>query len=283
MRYVLGKSWPWPVLRPFNDDYERCEIQVEVELTYVEDSPNVRVEADFMLSDRDLLTLVSQGAAEYALLISCSRTHFRRTITSGDSRVECEFDGGQLVQHVEFAPHVICTSPISNFKAANWHSDYADREFDLEPGAVLALDTPSTAWIDSANEASVASIFRLSPSSDIEDGQWACSMEEDGRVHILIHPRQYEEFNAARGRPFEETGAYILNSVYLPALVWLLHKADQMKDGPEPHEELWWHAVDAALERADLRELPDENRDALRDAQLLLKFPFSRLPLLNTP
>ena len=280
MKYVPGKSWPWPVLRPGNDDYERCEFQVDIDVDYLEQSTAVKVEADFVLSDRDLLNLISQDMAEYALLISCSTTHFRKTLTNSHNRLEYQIEHGQVVGNVEFFPYIVCTRPVQGFQGTNWHPDYAGRDFNLASGAVLALDEPSAVWIDSADEPSITSIFRISLSQEVDDGQWKCQLERDGRVHILLHHNQHERFNAARSRPIEETGAYILNSVYLPALVWLLNQADLMKE-PEQEHELWWNALDSAIERAGLRPLGEEDEDRLRDAQTLFQLPFARLPLLK--
>ena len=115
MRFDPGKAWPHPMLRPptYGDDYPRAEFEVEIEVTRAQGSTSVEVNAEFELSDPDLLQLVKHGAARYVLLVKASRTHFRDMISSSDSHIERLFSGGDLSGRVEFAPFLVCTRNLS--------------------------------------------------------------------------------------------------------------------------------------------------------------------------
>ncbi len=279
MKYVESKSWPWPVLRVGSDDYTRCESEVTLTLKKAEGNTAVEVEATFVVSDRDLKELIAQGRAEYVLLVSCSKTHVRDRLSSQDDVIAKEYENGELAGAVELAPFVVATEQLDGFVSENWHEDYQGRPRRIPAGAVLALDQPSGYWIEAADETPVSSIFRIGTSERANRGEWFCGFEE-GRVYIQLHHADFDRFMAARKRADAETRDNILNAVYLSALIWLLVEADNQQE-PEPEHQLWWDAIDTALQRAELKPLGAEERDYLRDAQALLKQPFSKLPLLR--
>ena len=285
MRYVQSKSWPWPVLRHFSDDYRRREFEVDVQLELKESSTDgrtIELTASFDLSDEALLDLVADGKAEYVLLVACQTTHTRLELASSEATLTRSFRRGELAESVDVSPFLICTEPVAVFRSANWHPDYGDRTFDLEPGAVLALDTPYRVWLEPAAEPSIGSIFLLQPDDKLEAGAWQCELSE-GKVIIALHPEDYEKFTEARERSQQQgTGAYLVNGVFLPAVMWLLEQTDRIEGEPDADDKAWYEAVQAALARADLKPAPQKERDNLQDAQAILKQPFSALlPLLT--
>ena len=113
------------------------------------------IEADtrFELSESSLLDLLDQNKAELALLIRSSQTHCRQLLQSRQPNIKHSFPAGALSGRVEFAPFLVCTQALRGFQADGWHSDFAGRKFDIDPGAVLAEDEPKYYWIDTADEA----------------------------------------------------------------------------------------------------------------------------------
>ena len=111
MRFDPAKAWPHPVLRPrsYGDDYPHGEFEVEIEVNRAQGSMAVEVEAEFQLSDLDLLRLVGEGSCKYVLLIKASKTHFRDLIDSDVAHIQKIFPAGDLSGRVEFAPFLVCT------------------------------------------------------------------------------------------------------------------------------------------------------------------------------
>ena len=71
---------------------------------------------------------------------------------------------------------------------------------------------------------------------------------------------------------------YIMNAVYLPALVHVLQEADH--DDDEDYSDCrWYRSLDTRLEDCERPQL-GKGQDRLDDAQRLLDQPFARLPLL---
>lgn len=280
MRFDRGKVWPHPVLRPpiYGDDYPRAEFEVEIEVKRVRDSTAVEMDASFELSDPDLLRLVEEGSARYALLVKASKTHFRDLYTPVGRRIQKVFSAGGLSGRVEFAPFLVSTRELPGFRADGWHPDFSGRAFDVPAGAVLAEDVPKDYWIDTADEAPLGSILGSRSDSNLSDGSWGYSLDGD-RVFIVMSEGDYAKYTAARDSVNNQPeGQYLMNGLYLPALMAVLFEVDQ---DPQEYEDYRWYAsLDQRLESLGCKPLGSQNVDRLRDAQRVLESPFAKMPMI---
>ena len=192
--------------------------------------------------------------------------------------IEADFVDGRLHGLVEFSPFLVCTSCVREFSAdKSWHADYASLCFDMEPGSVLAEDQPKEYWIDTADDAPVASIFTCRASDNVNDGEWQCDLSQE-KVALEMSRADHLRFNATRGR-FDGTrdAVYILNAVYLPALIWVLQEADRGEE--EFADRRWYRSLDARLKDVGCKRLGSRDAGRLADAQRLLQAPFGRMLL----
>lgn len=279
MRFDGAKSFPHPVLRPGSSDYEAVEFEVEIKVERIEWTTSVRIEVDFTLSDTDLLRLVGRELAQYVLVMRCAFTNFRRDLRTSEERVVQEFSDGEIAGELEITPFCVASSAIRDFKASCWNADYKGRAFDLPEGSVLAMDYPVKYWIDTADDSHIGSIFKLVPDPRERRGQWSCS-PMDNKVEIHMHPQDFERFCRARQRLSSNADAYyLMNSVYLPAILYLLEVADTDRD--ELASKRWYTSLETRLRDLDCPPIGSESADRLRDAQAILENPFQSLPFLR--
>lgn len=283
MKFDLAKSYPHPVLRPQSSDYVDRAFQVEIELDLIAEATDLRLTAEFELSDSDIQRLIDDGCASYALLARCSKTHYRALMWSSTGDIRHDIRDGEIAGLVEFAPFVIATRRIDGFSATQWHPDFEGMTFNLAEGTVLALDEPKEYWIDNAEEAPIGSIFDLGRTDDtnLQPGQWRCDLEGD-RVRIEMPEDNHARFLAARAAiDGGADGAYLMNGVYLPALVYVLTQADASEHDLGDYR--WFRCLNARLAVLGRPALgsKDAKIDRLRDAQLVFDDPFARLPLLK--
>ena len=280
MRFDPGKAWPHPVLRPpsYGDDYPRAEFEVEIDVQRAEGSTSIEITAEFELSDPDLLRLVEEGVAQYVLLIRASKTHFREMISSGVQHMEARFSGGELSGRVEFVPFLISTGQLQGFRAEGWHPDFSGRTFDISPGSVLAEDVPKDYWVDTADEAPLGSIFEHRLDSTLPDGRWELDLAGD-RVGIVMSKSDAQKYTDARkqvnNRPESQ---YLMNGLYLPALIAVLNEADGNADDYSDYR--WFASLDHRLATVECKRLGDTNTSRWADAQKILEMPFTKMPLI---
>ena len=280
MRFDPGKAWPHPVLRPssYGDDYPRAEFEVEIEVMRVKGSTAVEVHADFELSDPGLLQLVERNKARYALLVKAPKTHCRRLLQSGEPKIKQSFPAGELSGRAEFVPFLVCTQALSGFRADGWHADFDGRTFDIAAGAVLAEDMSKDYWIDTADEAPLGSIFGHKRRSNLPDGRWELELAED-RVWIVMSNADAARYEAAREHANNQPeGQYLMNGLYLPALVAVLNDVDQNVDDYAGYR--WFASLDQRLEAVECPPLGNSGSNRLIDAQKLLDCPFPRMPMI---
>ena len=279
MKWDPGKAFPHPVLRPDQGregDYPRTEFEVTIEATRARGAMAVDVAADFHLSDRDLRTLVGRGDAECVLLAEASTTRFRRLLRATRYSLREAFQAGELKGKVEFRPFLVCVRQLLGFRAASWHPDYEERSFDIDPGAELAQDEPSTYWIDTEDEKPIGAIFKHTASTRQPDGTWMCDLQGD-QIAVQMSERDHRRFVHVNRHYEEADAAHLINSIYLPALVHVLSEADRCED--DYGECRWFAKLDDTLQARGRPSLGSRNADRLADAQRLLNSPFSRIPL----
>lgn len=280
MRFDPGKAWPHPVLRPrrYGDDYPHAEFQVEIGVNRIKGSTAVEVEADFELSDIDLQRLVTEGSAHYILLIKASQTHYRDLVESRFPQIKKSFAKGELSGRVEFSPLLVCTREILAFRAAGWHHDFASRAFDIAVGAVLAEDLPKEYWIDTADEAPLGSIFGHRENPSVPEGRWGYVIEAD-RIWIEMSSAESARYEAARDRvDGQPEGQYLMNGLYLPALIAALNEVD--RDVDQFSDYRWYSSLDQRLEAVGCEPLGSRTANRVLDAQMVLDRPFLKMPVI---
>ncbi len=280
MRFDPGKAWPHPVLRPssYGDDYPQGEFEVEIEVNRVKGSTAVEVYADFELSDPSLLQLVERDKARFALLVKAPTTHSRRLLQSNEPNIKQSLPAGELSGRAEFVPFLVCTQHLSGFRSDGWHTDFDGRTFDIAPGTVLAEDVSKDYWIDTADEAPLGSIFGHKRRSDLPDGRWEYELGDD-RVWIVMSNASATRYEAAREHANNQPdGQYLMNGLYLPALVAVLNDVDQNVDDYSHCR--WFGSLDQRLEAVECQPLGTLGSNRLIDAQKLLDHPFPRMPII---
>ena len=280
MRFDPGKAWPHPVLRPssYGDDYPQAEFEVEIEVMRVKGSTAVEVYADFELSDPSLLQLVERDKARFSLLVKAPTTLCRRLLQANEPNIKQSFPAGELSGRVEFIPFLVCTQHLSGFRSDGWHADFEGRTFDIPAGAVLAEDVSKDYWIDTADEAPLGSIFGHKHRPDLPDGRWEFELAED-RVWIVMSNADAARYETAREQANNQPeGQYLMNGLYLPALVAVLNYVDQNVDDYSSYR--WFASLDHRLEAVECGPLGDSGSNRLIDAQKLLDNPFPRMPMI---
>ena len=232
--------------------------------------------AEFELSDPDLLELVHECSAEYVLVVKSPKTHFRRAFRSTEPAIEHSFHG-EISGRVEFSSFLVCIERQPAFRAQGWHSDFNGLTFDIRPGVVLAEDEPKEYWIDAADESPIGAIFEHIPGGR-EDGRWSCNLLYD-RIQIQLSDSDSHRFMLAReGVNNTAQGQYLMNGLYLPVLIHVLDEAD--RNASEYSEYRWFTSLNNRLEVVGCSEIGSNSTDRAIDAQKVLEYPFIKMPMI---
>ena len=88
-----------------------------------------------------------------------------------------------------------------------------------------------------------------------------------------------QQYQAARQQADNQPeGQYLMNGLYLPALVAVLNEVDRNVEDYQDYR--WFSSLDQRLEAVGCRLLSDDSSNRLVDAQKILDSPFVRMPLI---
>ncbi len=179
---------------------------------------------------------------------------------------------------VEFAPFLICTKDLTDFRAEGWHSDFTGRTFNISAGSVLAEDVPKDYWVDTADEAPLGSIFGHKFRPDVPNGRWELELAEE-RVWIVMSKSDSELYAEARERARRSPeGQNLMNGLYLPALIAVLNEVDRNIGDYSDYR--WFASLDHRLQTVDCKELGVSDANRVVDAQRVLDMPFTKMPMI---
>src|SRR3954452_9823142 len=102
---IKPRSYPHPVLSHFGDDILAT---VFMPVVPVKGAKNAYVfDAIFKTNNEDLLSLVEQKKAQYAVHVECNQTRYRSIFTGTDERFSFEIPASMLDGRVEVCSFIL--------------------------------------------------------------------------------------------------------------------------------------------------------------------------------
>ncbi len=267
MRFDKQKAFPYPVLRPYNDDYIDVDFQTTVD--FVIEGSDISATIEYAISSEEIVEQVEQGNAEYVSVISCRDTYFRKILRTSDWKVETQFDTGELRGEVRVDPYVFVKSPISGYSSPDINKEYGIGTFEFEVGDILAQDEPQVFYIDRDLFKPVTSVFELVKKDSLPEHEWTLDFSQD-HVQICLSPKMKEKVDNARNNI--ENRAILLNSIYFSAV---MQSIDKIRYSRADFEGYKWAQV--ILRQSANMGVDLESHDAYITAQRLMKYPLAYL------
>lgn len=266
MKYDRQKAFPYPVLRPENDDYKDCAFQATVEFTVGKD--NIKVNITYALSSNEILNEIEKGSATFTSIIACRDTYYRSVLSSRDKECESTFDIHQLRGEVKVDPYVFVKKNILEFKSADINPEFGSGPFKFFVGDVMAQDEPQIFYIDRDLFKPITSVFDLVKKDDLTDGEWTIGFEED-HVHIEVGPAMKKAIDDARNT--HSNRVVLLNSLYFAAVMQAVQK---LKEAPLYREKKWGEII---CRQAHNKGYDLMSNDAYILTERLLQYPLRLL------
>jgi hypothetical protein len=269
MKFDKNKAFPYPVLRPYSDDYIDVEFQATVE--FMIGNGKIKVNVGFAISSEEIVNEIENGNAEYVALISCRDTYYQHVLSSEKRLAFAEFDKGELRGEVKVRPYVVVKNKINSFKSQDINPEFGDGPFIFEMGDILAQDETQVFYIDRDLFKPISSVFELVKKQEQPDGEWTVGFDED-HVQIELSPKTKELIDSARNTKANKV--VLINSIYFAAVMEAIQK---LKD-PETkqvYEDKKWAKV--LLRQAHNKGLDINGHDSYLIAERLMQQPMKLL------
>lgn len=263
MKFDKNKAFPYPVLRPYSDDYLDVEFQATVDFAISGESIDASV--SFALSSDEIHNEIIRGNAAFVCIVSCRDTYFREVLRTVDGKIEHKFDPGCLRGEVRVDPYIVVLKSINSFRSSDINPEFGKDSFSFTPGDVLAQDETQVFYIDRDLFKPLTSVFDLVKSESLSGGEWKVGLEED-HVQIEVSPQMKASIDSARNDKPKQV--VLLNSLYYPAVIQALHR---LKESAGDYEEKRWaKIIKMQLHNAGWAL---ENHEPYVLAQRLMKYP----------
>lgn len=267
MDFDRNKTFPYPVLRPYSDDYKDVEFQSSIQVTV--EANSVILNCSYLTSCTELLEQIKKGNAVYCSVVSCRDTYFRFAITSKSEDASETFDATNLRGEVRIESYIVCLKKIPSFSSPDISKEFGKASFTFLPGQVLAQDETSVVYIDRDLFKPLTSVFDLVKSDSLNVNEWRVSLEDD-HVQIQVSAPMKEAIDDARNSTTNK--AILLNSLYASAVTEALYK---LRESPDQFAQTKWGGVMA-------RQLQNHNIDIVTTepyiaAQALMRHPLGLL------
>ena len=267
MKFDRNKTFPYPVLRPFSDDYIDVEFQTNVDFSSNEGV--VTSDISYRVSSSELVDQIKSGNAKFVSIVSCRETYFREVITSDAKQVVKNFDVGNLRGEVKVDSYIIAIKKIPSFSSPDINPEFGRDSFAFTPGDVLAQDETAVFYIDRDLFKPVTSVFDLVKNPEYSEGEWRISLDDD-HIQIVVSAAMKESIDNARNNTTMKV--ILLNSIYFSAAV---HAIQRLKEFGSDYEEKKWGRV--FYRQIHNNGLDLATGDAYILAQKLMKHPLKVL------
>ncbi len=233
--------------------------------------------AIFKTNNADLLQLIEQKKARYAVHVECTQTRYRNIFKSDDDKLAFEIPAGMLDGSVEVTSFILASKPIDKYRNECFHPDYAKLTFRVRKADTLAVghDREFTAERKSDPLRKVPSIFSIQPNDEAE----ATGMDIDtngNKVVVKLARPNYDAYSMLRNDA--SLHPMLSVAVIVPALVAVIDEIRrEAADGGigEYKDRRWFLVVSRRLREIgiDPENAETYNESSLRIAHEMLGQP----------
>lgn len=266
MKFDRSKTYPYPVLRPYSDDYCEAEFQALAEFTIQTD--RIEVSCSYITSSAELGHQVSIGNAKYVSVISCRETYFRHVIQTEKSTLTVALDPNVLRGEVEVHSYIVALKDINGFRSPDINKEFGTDIFFFSPGQVLAQEETHCIYVDRELFKPLSSVFNLVKSESISNAEWRVDLDQDN-VNIEVSPSMKEMIDNSRSTSLVKS--VLINSIYMSAVV---HAIQRIKEGDDYDQFKWARVISQQIHN---NHLDIKGMDSYVLAQKLMKQPLGLL------
>ena len=267
MKFDPQKSFGYPVLRQFSEDYIGRTFEPELRLKRAVDGSALEIHYDLHCSSEYLNSLVRDEKAVFVVRVTCPQTFYEGMHITRIKKDVVVVPKEEIRHLVTLGAYIVAKTVIEDFSLDEFNSEFEGAQFEIGEGDVLACIEERDYYIGREVFENISSIFLLAVQDDLPDGIWTIDYESE-KVSIRCNANQEKILNIASQRTTQQP--IILASVILPAVIQLLdalitHHSDYC-------DKRWAQVILGRIQNEQLGHL-DTSTDTLRLAQRLCDTP----------
>lgn len=274
---IKNRLYPYPVLAEFNDDYIDSLFRTEVIDT--REGFEIVFKVQSLLENDELRKMIREGDAELLYHVECSRTGYRKILTTNRYEEFIRISDTLINGDVHFCSFIVAKKELHNYVNSKFNEDNNDPVDLIEKGGVLAVGSQVNFNIIKRTTDLLASSspFKIALNPDPSVNNMVVEYESEKKIRIKLCKSDMDNYRAMMG---SGDVTDILNSaIVVPALIYVLTQiSNQDPDSLEANyrELIWYQSIKESLKKnfnLDITNLSDVNTFEL--AQKMLKCPIN--------
>lgn len=284
---MRNKNYPHPVLSLESSDF-KPDIEFDLDISVQFNNVEYRFDYTFTLNEYNMLAMISDGKSVFIIKVECPVTRFRKTIKLKSMEGSFTLSYSDIKSQVTLSTFVASTATEKEYFSNEFHEDYDDAVFSINPGDVLAEGPQFTLKLTGNSDAlkKTSSIFRISL---VNDGAKPDVYFEDQKIIIKLSKKDFDTYKSLKvyQRQYPHLAALSSSLFILPAMTMLVEQLKGELNVNNIHQDTyeyfldekeseyqWFKVIRANLNKNNIY-LIDTPETSLVIAQTLLGDPLS--------
>lgn len=271
---IRNHEFPYPVLRDKQDAYLNGRFTVKVSHQQRDGQFVLRLKME--CTNTEILELIEQGSAQYAVHVECGTTYFRKLFCSSKQEFERAIPESLLDLQVEICPVIVAMHDIAGFTSDDLDDVYTGETIFFRKGDFLAIGNQSTADIlrkqDELKQLSSPFCVLAYPEGE-EQKYMRIEPSQNDQIIIYVTKDEHPIIDNVQGNRdrMEEIHA----ALYFPALMQTIELM-RGENGDEHEHKRWYIAINQKAIDKGIGDIRDSQEDAYVIAQKLFDYPMTR-------
>ena len=268
MKFDRFKSFPYPVLRPYNDDFIGVEFQSTTDYSISESM--IDFEITYVVSSEEIQQAINDGSAEYSTIISCRDTYSRKNIFTSQNNIRKEFSIEEFRGEVKIDSYIVVKKKIESFSSSDLNPEFGESTIKYDVGEILAQDETTVFYLEKELFKPISAVFEFGTDQNLPLGMW--ELDYEGKyVRIVVNPDMKKTIDEARS--LRSNQVILINSLYFSAATEAIEKLK--KNQTEYSEKTWAEVI---LKQIQNQNIDIENDESYIIAQKLMQYPLKLMP-----
>jgi len=219
MKYSPNKSFGYPVINPYGDDFNDDKFNTEIDLKLLEEKLIVTIEnkvPDF------IKRLANEKKIKFFTVLRCPFTAYEEHKEYYESNKTLEFSSTNCCSKIEIDTYIICNEVLTigrEISKNNVNKFYEDLDSPYEKNSILGFSKPESYPLTDAMNNLRVSIFDFQPRDDVQKGCFEYDFSGK-QIVINCHNDEQEIYRWFQTNTTNKEFYYslLLSTVLVPAL-----------------------------------------------------------------
>ena len=139
---IKNRLYPYPVLRQSTGDYVHSTFKCNI--SPVISPEECLLQFDLSCTNKQILQMISDGKASYAVHIECKYTYYRELKPSPFAQFSVKIDSRKVDREIEICPVIVANEDIIGYTNSDLDDVYIGEKIIIQAGNPIAIGNQLT-------------------------------------------------------------------------------------------------------------------------------------------